>query len=180
MNKIYKNKKDFVDNNFNDAKSVLDVGFWGQGLGVDDNNWVHMLLVKKNLDVYGVDLDFDISKLPQDIKKYKKESAEKFSLDNPVDIIFASDLIEHLSNPGLFLDASRRNIVNGGKLIITTPNTFSLFNIIEKFFKAEPTVNKDHTCYFNKKTITQLLQKNQWEVLDIDYIYSLELDYKDC
>jgi 2-polyprenyl-3-methyl-5-hydroxy-6-metoxy-1,4-benzoquinol methylase len=100
-------------------------------------------------------------------------SAESFSLPKQFDVVFAGDLIEHLSNPGLFLSCARKQLRPGGRLIITTPNAFNIFSIAEKFSKGEPTVNPDHTCYFNSKTLEQLLQKNGWKVERVDFIYTL-------
>jgi len=153
--------------------TVLDVGFWGQGVSVNNKNWVHKILKNQAKEVYGLDLDFDESLLA-DTALYKKASAENFDFNNKFDIIFAGDLIEHLSNPGLFLESSSRNLKEGGRLILTTPNCFNLFNITEKITKYEPTVNIDHTCYFNTKTLKRLLEKNGWWVMEISYLYKLE------
>ncbi len=176
--KTYKNKSELIKELINDDDVVLDVGFWGQGVNIDDKNWVHNLLLNRSKKVYGIDLDFDIEKL-NNKDNYQKASAENFNFDEKFDIIFSGDLIEHLSNPGLFLKSASRNLKKNGKLIITTPNCFNLFNITEKIGKSEPTVNKDHTCYFNWKTLGQLLQKNGWKVDKIAFLYSLEVGYKE-
>src|SRR3989344_149740 len=177
MNKIYKNKKELIGDLINNQEVVLDVGFWGQGVNIDNPSWVHNLLKQKARDVYGLDLDFDESRLEKK-DHYKKASAENFDFNIKFDVIFAGDLIEHLSNPGLFLEALGRNLKDNGRLILTTPNCFSLFNLAEKLTKDEPTVNKDHTCYFNKKTLTKLLEKNGWQTESVDYLYTLETEHQ--
>ncbi|MBI4919683.1 class I SAM-dependent methyltransferase [Candidatus Azambacteria bacterium] len=180
MAKIYKNKSELIDDFIDDADIVLDAGFWGQGVGVNSNNWVHKMLLDKAKEVYGIDVDFDLSKLA-DIgnykQNYKKRSAENFDFRVKFDVIFAGDIIEHLSNPGLFLKSCAKNLKNGGRLIITTPNCFNLFHLAEKISKAEPTVNPDHVCYFNAKTLRRLLEKNGWRVKEIAYLHSLGVDY---
>ena len=93
--------------------------------------------------------------------------------------VFAGDVIEHLSNPGLFLDACKNNLKPGGRVIITTPNCFNLFNLAEKITKYEPTVNSDHTFYFNTKTLKKLLEKNGWKISDASYLYTLDLKHKE-
>jgi len=178
MSKTYKNKKELVDSMIAKNHSVLDVGFWGQGVSFDDPNWVHALLLARAKEVYGIDLEFDISKISHP-ERYIQVSAENFNLGRTFDVIFAGDLIEHLSNPGLFLESSKRHLSSDGKLVITTPNAFNVFNLAEKVSKGEPTVNHDHTCYFNPKTIKQLLDKNDLSVESIDYIYSLGLKHKE-
>lgn len=157
---------------------VLDVGFWGQGVSIKDKNWPHRLLLNKAQAVYGLDLDYDSTQLSNP-EHYSRQNAENFSFPVKFDIIFAGDLIEHLSNPGLFLESCRRNLKSTGWLVITTPNCFNLFNLAEKLTKLEPTTNSDHACYFNAKTLNTLLKKNHFLIKEVSYLYTLELAYKE-
>lgn len=177
--KTYKNKTELIKNLINSSDSVLDIGFLGQGIRDGESRWPHAILLSTAKEVYGVDLEIDRERFP-DSEHYQESSAESFNFSGKkFDVIFAGDLIEHLPNPGLFLDASARHLVSGGRLILTTPNCFNLFNLTEKLTKQEPTVNADHTCYFNSKTLRVLLQKMRFEVLTIDYIYSLEYSHRE-
>jgi len=178
MAKIFQTKKDIINNLINDSDVVLDVGFWGQGVRIYNENWAHSFIKNRAKEVFGIDLDFNVSQLP-DQHHYLKGNAENFDFPVKFDVIFAGDLIEHLSNPGLFLDSCRRNLKADGRLIIITPNCFNLYHLAEKISKREPTVNKDHTCYFNEKTIKQLLVKNSWTVGSIDFLYSLPILYQE-
>lgn len=175
---VYKTKADLIQKEIHQNDSVLDVGFWGQGVSRSDSNWVHALLKKNAHEVWGVDVDFDATAM-EPKEHYIRASAESFSIEKKFDVIFAGDLIEHLSNPGSFLETARVHSADGGVLILTTPNCFNLFNIMEKFSKGEPTVNHDHTCYFNRKTLMQLLEKNGWGVMRTGYVYSLGVAYKE-
>lgn len=170
---IFKNKKELIASLISAEDVVLDVGFWGQGTTRQSPDWVHALLRKQAKDVWGIDMTYDVADVPGDPAHYLHASAESFSMDKKFDVVFAGDLIEHLSNPGLFLACAKQQIVPNGRLILSTPNAFNLFNISEKFSKGEPTVNSDHTCYFNSKTLQQLLRKNGWHVERTDFIYSL-------
>lgn len=178
---IYKNKKELIENLIKKDDCVLDVGFWGQGVKINDYNWVHQILLKHAQSVYGLDIDFDLERISKinNINNYQKGSAEEFDFKTKFDVIFAGDLIEHLSNPGLFLKFCAKNLKEGGRLVITTPNCFNLFNLTEKISKTEPTVNHDHTCYFNYKTLKRLLEKNSWKMTEMHYLYSLGIDYKE-
>jgi 2-polyprenyl-3-methyl-5-hydroxy-6-metoxy-1,4-benzoquinol methylase len=175
---VFKNKKELIEKKVTQDERILDVGFYGQGIMPEDPNWIHGMLLKKSPHVHALDLDFDISGLGLNEKNYHKASAESFDLGMKFDLIFAGDLIEHLSNPGLFLDSSKKHIAENGRLIISTPNTFNLFNLTEKLSKPEPTVNIDHTCYFNIKTLKQLFEKNGWYIDDWGYLYSLDVKYR--
>ena len=174
---VYKNKKHLIQSLIQKEDTVLDVGFWGQGVLYDSKDWPHNIIKEVGAQVYGVDLTYDDSKVsPKD--HYQKTSAENARFPVRFTKVFAGDVIEHLSNPGQFLDACYRLLDDTGSLIITTPNTFNLFNIAEKITKTEPTVNSDHTCYFNSKTLICLLKKNNFEVISVDYLYTLDTDFK--
>jgi len=177
MKKRYRNKEELISSLINKDDVVLDVGFWGQAVKINDKNWVHRLLISKAKEVYGVDLVYN-EIVFGDNSRYKKQSAENFDFKTSFDAIFAGDVIEHLSNPGLFLDACRRNLSKGGRIIITTPNCFNLFNIVEKIIKDEPSVNNDHVAYYNPIVLKKMLEKNGWEVLESSFLDDTEHKYK--
>jgi len=175
---IFKDKKELINGIISDQDIVLDVGFYGQGVPIDAQNWVHGLLLKKAKEVYGVDVKYDKESFPGN--HYVAQSAENIDIEGKkFDVIFAGDLIEHLLNPGLFLDSSKKHLKEGGRLIITTPNTFNLFNLTEKLTKTDPTVNYDHTIYLNPKTIGQMLKKAGWRLERVDYVYTLGVKYNE-
>jgi 2-polyprenyl-3-methyl-5-hydroxy-6-metoxy-1,4-benzoquinol methylase len=168
---MYRSKEDLIAALVFSTDVVLDIGFVGQGTRADRRDWPHRLIQERAKEVYGIDLE-----IPDNLKgnpRYKEASAEGFSFDTKFSLIFAGDLIEHLSNPGLFLDRCRMHLAPGGRLVLTTPNAFNLFNLAEKLSKYEPTVNSDHTCYFNTKVLRTLLQKNNYKVLEMSYLYTL-------
>ncbi len=171
--KIFKNKKEIISALVNKEDTLLDAGFWGQGTTSRSSDWVHTLLRARAKEVWGIDTAYDEKSVPGNPNQYRQANAESFSIDKKFDVVFAGDLIEHLSNHGLFLDCAKRQLAPGGRLILTTPNAFNLFNIAEKFSKGEPTVNADHTCYFNDKTLRHLLKKNGWRIERVDVVYSL-------
>ena len=73
-----------------------------------------------------------------------KMDAEKISLDEKYDTIVAGELIEHLSNPGLFLDRALMHLKPGGRLIITTPYVFSLLYIV--YSNTKKVENDEYLC----------------------------------
>ncbi len=176
---IYHDKKELIAALIDKDSVVLDVGFWGQGTSIKDPSWPHRFLMAQTKKVYGIDIDYDESSLPQDPSFYKKGNAEEFDFGMQFNVIFAGDLIEHLSNPGSFLVSCKKNLTPNGRLILTTPNCFNLFNLTEKISKYEPTVNKDHTMYFNSRTLKKLLEKNGFSVTDISYVYTLNPTFRE-
>lgn len=176
-NIVHKNKRELIRSVVQATDDVLDVGFWGQGVDVDNPDWVHNVIKRSVNETYGVDLNFDQDRL-EPTARYFKASAESFDIPKQFDVIFAGDLIEHLSNPGLFIKAATRHLKLGGRLVLTTPNCFNLFHLTEKLTKREPTVNPDHTCYFNEKTLAQLLAKNGITDVSFASVYSLDVRHK--
>jgi 2-polyprenyl-3-methyl-5-hydroxy-6-metoxy-1,4-benzoquinol methylase len=166
---LYRSQQDFIRENIKNTDVVLDVGFWGQGIPSTAPNWPHRVLKETARDIYGIDLAYDGSMG----NHYRKGNAEEFDFSLRFDIIYAGELVEHLSNPGRFLQSCMRNMKPGGMLIVTTPNCFNFYNLVDKLFRREPLVNSDHTCYFNERTLQQLCAKNGCEVIHTDYIYSL-------
>lgn len=173
---IYSNKRALLEAVIKPESTVLDIGFYGQGVHPGHDNWPHRWIKARSL--YGIDIDFDEKQFP-DTKRYTRQSAENFSIPETFDTILALDLIEHLSNPGLFLQSCKKHLKPHGKIVISTPNTFNLFNIVEKLTKYDPTVNIDHTAYFNGKVLRTLARKNGLRIERIDMIYSLENHFKE-
>jgi SAM-dependent methyltransferase len=73
------------------------------------------------------------------------------------DYIISGDVLEHLSNAGMFIGECRRLLKANGRLIIGVPNAFS-FNIIRYLLGREPT-HKDHTYYFSVKCLCELCSR---------------------
>lgn len=176
---VYKNKEAFIKAHIQPNDRVLDVGFWGQGVASTNKHWPHRILHEMGVDLYGLDLEYENEGLLAAPEHYQRQSAESFSFPVVFDVIFAGDLIEHLSNPGLFLASARAHLKPGGRILITTPNCFNLFNLTEKISKVDPTVNIDHTCYFNFKTLRQLFGKNGFEIEPPHFIYALDVPCKE-
>jgi SAM-dependent methyltransferase len=167
---MYWNKNALITQNIKYSDDVLDVGFAGQAITPDNPEYPHALLKKAAHAVYGVDI---ILPAGFDNNYYLQASAEDFNFDRKFDVIVALDLIEHLSNPGLFLQCCKRHLKPEGTIIITTPNAFNLFSLIEKITHKEPNINTDHTLYLNKPTLDTLLRKNGLRVLRWDTMYDM-------
>jgi len=177
--RVYRNKAELIRSSVESEDIVLDVGFLGQGIKLGEENWPHGLMQTRAKEVFGLDLKIDREAFP-DTVHYIEGSAENFSFPGTTfDLVFAGDLIEHLPNPGLFLESVKRHLAPNGRLLLTTPNAFNLFNLTEKLSKQEPTVNADHTCYFNVKTLRVLLAKCGFELVETGYIYTLEYGHKE-
>ncbi len=169
------NKVELLDTLIKKDDVVLDVGFWGQGITLTSRQWPHRLLKDRAKEVWGIDIVYDESAIPEAERyRYAHAPAESFAFDTKFDVVFAGDLIEHLVNPGLFLDNVKKHLKPGGRLIMTTPNTFNLFVMAGKLTRPEPPTNPDHTFYFNRRVIKVLLEKCGFAVDQFGFMYTLE------
>ena len=114
MNRIFRNKNELINNIVKSTDVVLDVGFFGQGMTEDSPKWGHRMLRDRAKDVYGLDVALYEPTDHSRREHYKQGSAEQFRYETQFDKIYAGDLIEHLSNPGLFLDSCAKALKEGG------------------------------------------------------------------
>lgn len=139
--------------------SILDVGCTGHVLDTSSPHWLHGRLRKQFPFVIGIDTSSEnVALLKQEgYEEVYVQSAESFELDRQFDTIVAGELIEHLANPGLFLTRSLNHLRPGGRIVLTTPNPFSLLFISYALFKYPKTCeNLQHTCWFCPQTIKEL------------------------
>jgi 2-polyprenyl-3-methyl-5-hydroxy-6-metoxy-1,4-benzoquinol methylase len=153
-------------------KEVLDIGCVNHDSKLkDDPLWVHGFL-KRHSNVLGVDI------LQEEVEKLKKDGynvicgdAETMDLGKRYDVIVAGELIEHLSNQGLFLNNCKKHLTTNGLLILTTPHTFNLrYSIMNLFLlRDNPKVCQEHTCQYSPQTIRELLERNGFDIVKIGY-----------
>ena len=76
----------------------------------------------------------------------------------------AGEIIEHLDDPGSFLDGLHHLVAPGGQLILTTPNASGLLNGFAAMAGAEIN-HPDHVILFSWRTLTNLMSRHGWEVV---------------
>ncbi len=158
-----------------EGKTVLDVGciehaFANRNM---DRLWAHDVLRQHARHVTGIDIVADAVRRYQDLGyDVRCESAESFEHDCQYDVVFAGELIEHLSNPGLFLDRVSRHLKTDGCLIITTPNSFSVYCLgkVMLRFTNDPDVNDEHTAYYSPAVLQQLLSRHDFRITRMCYV----------
>ena len=157
------------------GKSVLDLGFIGADGGSDDERisafpqQLHYELAQVGDDVVGVDDAPDVvARLRQRYPNLRLVACDVYELsrhvDRPYDVVVMGDLIEHLDNPGLALDAIRPFV--GRDLIVSCPNAFGLPNYI-RFVIGRFREGSDHVMSFNRFTLEHLLKRHGYTVVDV-------------
>ncbi|AEH06047.1 class I SAM-dependent methyltransferase [Methanothermococcus okinawensis] len=163
-------------------KVVLDVGFLGENKKVEFSS-LHNFIIKNSKEVWGLDIDKDrINKLKE--KGYNviyddvQELKNLMKLNKKFDVIIAGELIEHLENPGVFLDNISGFLNENGILVLTTPNMFSLRYILRHalFGQESPywvdrnaEIKYGHVIGFSKMLLDNLLLRKGFEILEFKY-----------
>ena len=85
---------------------------------------------------------------------------EDLPLLQDVDLVLCGEVLEHLSNPGRFLDGLRNY---GKETIITVPSAFSEVGY-SWIRRGTENVNKDHVAYYSWRTLKTLVERHGYEV----------------
>lgn len=141
---------------------------------------LHKKLSKEANVVFGLDNDkngiLEAKKLGIDnifyfdVEKSDKQELPFSKVD--FDLILATEIIEHLFNPSIFLSRIRMFFSRNTKMIITTPNGLALHRTLYSSIFSKEYVHPDHTCYYTYTTLKNLLLKNGFAISDF-YYYSM-------
>ena len=145
-------------------KDVLHVGCtdspqtemsWKQG------NFLHFQLEQIAKSIVGIDLDAkSIGFLRQQgINNIVEMNAENITLTQKFDVIVAGDIIEHMNNPGLFLEQVPGLLNREGLLVISVPIAFSFVSVLYAWLAGKERIHKDHCFYFSPKTLATLCSR---------------------
>jgi len=153
---------------------------------IDNEMLLHCQLGEIASELYGFDSDqrgLDILAQAGTERLYQAdlENLDAVPLDETFDVIIGGEIIEHLSNPGLFLNGIKRFLRPDSKLVITTVNAycamrFAIYGLRGKRGQNEP-VHPDHVSYYSYKTLALLLQRNCLR-LDEFYFYDLGKEHR--
>ena len=139
------------------AQLILDVGC--------GNGWLAEYFLNKNRKV--ISMDISTINPVKALQKYPGENhaalvADVFNLplkNNSVDCIIASEIMEHVNDPKLFVKKLIDKLKPGGKFIITTPYNEK----IEYYLCVHcnlPTPKNAHLHSFNKENIKTIIANN--------------------
>jgi 2-polyprenyl-3-methyl-5-hydroxy-6-metoxy-1,4-benzoquinol methylase len=149
------------------GRDILDIGC---AVGFQKEDWMHKNIKAVAKSIVGLDLDArsidEIRKMGFDVMQ---GNAQDFDLGRKFNMVHAGELIEHLDNPGGFLESAKRHLTDDGVLLMTTPNALRISNFIYASTGGLK-VNAEHTCWFCDATITTLLERKGFEVTEIGYL----------
>lgn len=147
---------------------------------------LHFDLAKVAKEIYGFDGDqsgIDILKAAGVEKLFQVdlENLALVPLEETFDVIIAGEIIEHLSNPGLFLNGIQRFMNGNSQLIITTINAYCVFRFLiyalrGKGGENEP-VHPDHVAYYSYRTLSLILKRENLQVKEFLF-YDIGVEHR--
>jgi 2-polyprenyl-3-methyl-5-hydroxy-6-metoxy-1,4-benzoquinol methylase len=171
------------------GKKVLHLGCTNYPFtkeALDNNMLLHLELERTAGELYGFDFDergLEILEKSgvKNLYRADLEKLEEVALDETFDVIIAGEMIEHLSNPGLFLRGIKRFMNRETNLIITTINAycglrFLIYGLRGKGGWNEP-VHPDHVAYYSYKTLSLILERENLEIKKF-YFYDIGTQHR--
>jgi len=149
----------------------VDSGCWAYHDRFD--SWLHAHLDAVASSMVGLDLDADgvrraveLGFAAHAVDARDPAAVRALGLD-PVDVVVAGEVIEHLDDSGSFLDGLHSLVRPGGRLVVTTPNASGLLNAGAAALAGYEVNHPDHVTLYSCYTLTNLLSRHGWEVDEV-------------
>jgi len=155
-----------------EASTLLDVGT-GYGYGV------HYLDSASNSNL-SIGIDISTAALKYANERYRGErrcfiqcSATHLPFQDKIfDLITCLEVIEHVRTPSMVLDEIHRTLKINGKLIISTPNRYTIGSLLRQKSKDEPPRNPFHVHEYSIPEFRELLKREEFSVIHKMGIYT--------
>lgn len=159
----FKERLIYLEKYFQKPKTLLEIGSntgtflktavnkgW-KVTGIEPNKKIcnEFINNNKNIKIYNTFFD----------KKFVSKHKKKY------DLIYSSDVIEHVPDPVEFMSLAKRLLKKDGFIVTITPD---FDNILSKLFQIKPT---EHLIYLNRKNILELYKKSKLNILEVKNIH---------
>ncbi len=120
-----------------------------------------------DLDAHGIDIDataVNSSRENFGLSKFETISVEDYAgAGRKADMIYTSEVIEHVHNPDTFVKALAQILVKSGILYLTTPDG-GHFSLPRDFTKWSAVTPPEHIVYFTRQGLRTLLEKHGFKI----------------
>lgn len=133
-----------------------------------DDRFIHFPLVEVGREVWGVDADREgldalAAQGVRNLVRADLERLDEAPIDRTFDVVVAGEVIEHLSNPGLFLAGVKRFLRPDSVFVVTTVNAYCAMRFLIYALRGrggpnEP-VHPDHVAYYSFSTLNHVLSR---------------------
>ena len=153
------------------GREVLDLGCVDHEARQEEGkDWLHRKIREKARSTLGVDYVADeVARLRNKGYDVIQGNVENLTLNRTFDVVIAGNIIEHLSNPGLFLESTKRHLNKSGVFILTTDNCYGLRSLKAVTFFDRIRPNKEHSLAFEEEVLRQLLERHGLQIADFYY-----------
>lgn len=171
------------------GKKVLHLGCTDHPFtqrAIENKMLLHFELEKEAKELYGFDYDLEgIDVLTKaggkNLFRADLEKLDEVELDETFDVIIAGEIIEHLSNPGLFLKGIKRFMHQETSLIISTINAYSALRFFMYGLRgrggANEPVHLDHVAYYSYSTLRLIINRENL-IVNKFYFYDIGPEHK--
>jgi len=130
---------------------------------------LHLLIRSSARRVYGVDIDEEAVRLLREgygVADVFVADVESLHLDiaDPIDVILAGEVVEHLNNPGNFLNSVSRYMGEQTILLMTTPNVLCAKAFFHSLLGRQR-MHPDHSIGFTFSLLQTLLTRHEYVTL---------------
>lgn len=151
------------------GKDCLDCGAADHNAFLEkqaSGKWLHAKIAEAARSCLGVDL---LEERVREINatgryNFKTCNVERMEFDSEFDVVVAGELIEHLFNPGLFLDGAWRALRPDGRLVLSTPNALSFTSFLKALVFNKERMHPEHTAMFSPQALTFLVSRHGFRV----------------
>jgi hypothetical protein len=172
----------FISSNVNGYDKVLDFGSANHSDATSNlgEKSAHHSVCANNKSVIAVDIvEHGVNRFPNSVYKTlnllelnKEQQLEKVGR---VDAIFAGNIIEHLSNPGLLLELASNLLGAGDKLILTTVNPVWFIGIWDRLFSTYYSNCIDHTVILGAPEFLELAERYGFTLDEWNFIGKMDM-----
>jgi SAM-dependent methyltransferase len=125
---IRKHISEYVESHHDQKVRILDVGCSnGQYVTIHLGDLGAEILA---IDIHEPSIGYAIDHNPYpEIITFRTASIDDLPSDEKFDIVVLADILEHIENPGAFLDSIRERLRDGGIVLVSIPNGYGPFEI---------------------------------------------------
>ncbi len=175
----YRRKSEWIDQ-YIKGKKILYLGCVDNDPGnIRKSVALHKILHSRAKSILGIYHSKDVvSSL--NASGYASVSAhvETMTLDDRFELVVSADVIEHVSNCGLFLDKVNEHLLPEGSFLVSTPNPLGLVRILEMLARGKSKTNLEHTCWFTRQVLDQLAGRYGLKVVEDVFIDEMYLYHR--
>lgn len=152
------------------GRSVLDVGCVSHEVESEKSEeWLHRKIADCAARCVGVDiLEEGVSELREKGYNVSLHDLALSPMDQCFDLIVCGEIIEHLPQPGPFMENCGKSLEVGGKMVITTPYPWFLGTVLRNMIRGSYlSGSMDHVAWFDPATITEICDRHGFTLRDI-------------